>query len=158
MKTTLVMIALLMAQISFATQPFLIKESLTTARLQQSEVFLAKSSSPAFKYALPESSDKCNKYKKMKKTGLILFSVGAPVAVTGIVCMAAGVALSINNYDDSYLPLTAAGAVLFVGGLGMTGAGVPLYIIGNIKSKKYCGGTSFQLQESKSGLGVAYNF
>lgn len=157
MKTTLVMIALLMAQITFATQPFISKLA-PPAPLERSDVFVTKQASQAFKFALPQDKDKCGKFQKMKKTGLILLCVGAPVAATGIACMAAGTAIAINEGDFNSVPLTAAGAVLFVGGLGMTGAGIPLYIIGNIKSKRYCGGTSFQIQESKSGLGMAYNF
>jgi hypothetical protein len=158
MKTILVMIALLMAQVTFAANPFLTSETLSSQQLQRSEVFATQIANPDFKFALPPNSDKCHSYQKMKKTGLILFCVGAPVALTGVTCLIVGNAIAINEGDLNSVPLIAAGAVLFVGGLGMTGAGVPLYIIGKIKSKKYCGGTSFQLQESKSGLGVAYNF
>jgi hypothetical protein len=142
---------------AFATQPFEKENGTVQFNTQKSEVFASNVSTTKYNL-LVNGSEKCPKFQKLKKTGLILMCVGAPLAGVGIGLIAAGTALTINNEDVNFIPMIAVGYVSTVAGIAMTGAGVPLYIIGNIKSKKYCGGTSFQLNQSRNGIGLAYNF
>ncbi|MFN8310417.1 MAG: hypothetical protein U0T73_10685 [Chitinophagales bacterium] len=156
MKNVLLSALLLVTLCSFGETPLLLENQNHAAAMQRQLAYqqLAQSN---FNMALADANVKCGRYQKMRKTGLVLLCVGAPVCATGIAGMAAGSVLAYNG-EYAGVPLMAVGAVFFVGGLGMTGAGVPLYIIGKVKSQKYCGGTSFELQQNKNGLGLAYKF
>jgi hypothetical protein len=113
--------------------------------------------------------DRCAKAKKMKTIGIILASVGGGVFFTGIALVAIGVHDDANygyNGNTGYYggtdgsPLVAGGAVLMVLGVGGMGAGIPLAIIGSVKSHKYCGSGSERsyMQLSTKGNGLALNF
>jgi hypothetical protein len=83
-------------------------------------------------YNSKESSKGCS--KGLKSTGKILTFIGAPVFVVGSVCYVAG----ISSYDYSVMGLGYLG---MIAGAGMTGAGIPLWIIGSKKYKR-CNGTA----------------
>lgn len=142
---------------TFATQPFEKENGTVQFNTQKSEVFASNVSTTKYNLFV-NGSEKCPKFQKMKKTGLILLCVGAPLAGAGIGLFIAGFAITVNSSNTDVVPMMVGGALSTIGGLAMTGAGVPLYIIGNAKSKKYCGGTSFQINQSRNGIGLAYNF
>ena len=95
------------------------------------------------------SADKCGKYKKLKTIGIIVASVGGGLFVTGIALIAIGVHDDANYGYNAYTgyydgtdggPLIAGGAACLVFGILGAGAGIPLAVIGSVKSHKYCGG------------------
>ena len=82
-------------------------------------------------------------YTKMKRAGGILTGVGVGLTVVGISVLSN---LDYYNTTNSYGQPTskpsdpgkfAWGVASVVGGIGMMGAGIPLSIIGSIKTKKY---------------------
>lgn len=156
MKNVFVLALLFVTLFSFGEKPMLIESNWSAHNFERQQAYqqLAQSN---FNMALADANVKCGRFQKMRKTGLVLLCVGAPVCATGIAGMVAGTVLSYNG-EEAGIPLIVVGSVFCVGGLGMTGAGVPLYIIGKVKSQKYCGGTSFELQQNKNGLGLAYKF
>jgi len=79
----------------------------------------------------------------MKKTGIILAGVGLVSLVTGVAIMIANDSYgysyqSTNGYvEESGTPMGGLGfALALTGGLSM-GAGIPLYIIGKKKERKW---------------------
>ncbi len=88
------------------------------------------------------SSDKCAKFKTLKKGGIALLIGGGAVFLTGIAIY--GVA---DIYEGQYV--AALGAIATAGGITMT-------ILGSKKSKEYC--TSLNLNFHWNSIGLAYNF
>lgn len=74
------------------------------------------------------------KYTRLKKTGVGLTVAGSVFAIAGIITLS-------NAETDSYgLPIgnkALIGWLSIIGGVGMLSPGIPLAIIGSIKSKKY---------------------
>ena len=105
--------------------------------------------------------DKCQTYKSMRTAGLVMTIVGPPVFVGGVILLFSSI-FDEDYYDDD-AGLGRAGLGLLGMGTGavLTGAGVPLLIVGGIKSKKYCGAkgkSSMNLGVQKSGVGAALTF
>jgi hypothetical protein len=81
---------------------------------------------------------KAEKYSNMKTAGIVMTFGGAALTVLGISTMA-------NSGYDSYDPNASsesaskwlAGYFETLGGIALTGGGIPLWIIGSSKSKKY---------------------
>jgi hypothetical protein len=117
-------------------------------------------------FARDGGADKCEKYHKMKTAGIIVASVGGGLFITGIALVAIGIhddVNYINNGSGVYYgtnggPLIGGGAVCIVFGIGGIGAGIPLAIIGSVKSHKYCGSGRSYMELSTKGNGLALNF
>ncbi len=107
------------------------------------------------------AKDKCASYTKMKKAGLVMTIVGPIVMVGGIAMMVTGLITSDEDLDVNTGLIIGGYAGLVVGGL-TTAAGIPLLVIGNSKSKQYCGGkkrnSQLNLNSGKNGVGVALAF
>ncbi|MDO9254518.1 MAG: hypothetical protein Q7U54_03325 [Bacteroidales bacterium] len=81
---------------------------------------------------------KAEKYTNMKTAGIVMTFGGAALTVLGISTMA-------NSGYDSYDPNASsesagkwlAGYFETLGGIALTGGGIPLWIIGSSKNKKY---------------------
>jgi hypothetical protein len=81
---------------------------------------------------------KAEKYSNMKTAGIVMTFGGAALTVLGISTMA-------NSGYDSYDPNASsesagkwlAGYFETLGGITLTGGGIPLWIIGSSKNKKY---------------------
>lgn len=122
---------------------------------------LNKSASYADYAAAAQASDaKCGKYKKLKTVGIILSAVGGGLIVTGAVM--AGVAVHnavAGNGSVNNVGLAAGGYVMVVFGVFSAGAGIPLAVIGSVKQKKYCSGSSsLELHSGENGTGLALKF
>lgn len=84
-------------------------------------------------------SSKYYKYKNMKTVGMVLTGTGLVLGIVGISKM--------SNAPQTYNPSTGqtvatgpdaeTGAWMFLLSVPMVGAGVPLAIVGSVKSKKY---------------------
>ncbi len=80
--------------------------------------------------------------KALKKTGLILMGVGIVSLFTGIAIMVSHDSYgysyqNTNGYvEESGTPMVGLGFVLALTGGLSTGAGIPLFIIGNKKQKR----------------------
>lgn len=82
---------------------------------------------------------KADKFKRMKSIGSVLLVAGAVIGGVGLG--------KLENAPTTYNPNTgqttyttnegALGALMFTGGLGMVGAGIPLTIIGTKKYRQY---------------------
>lgn len=107
------------------------------------------------------AKDKCKTYKSMRTAGLIMTIVGPPVFIGGVVLMIS--TILDDDYYDNGEGLGRAGLGLLGMGTGvvLSGAGVPLLVIGSVKSKKYCNNnvrSSMNLGIQKSGVGAALTF
>jgi hypothetical protein len=86
---------------------------------------------------------KVDKYTRMKSTGIVMIVAGTVATVVGISNMSsAKYTTSTNPYTGAPQrttsdPSAVTGALLFLGGTGLLGAGIPLTIIGSKKSKQY---------------------
>ena len=86
--------------------------------------------------------EKCNTYRNMKIAGIVLSAVGGGLIVSGSIIR--GMAYrqntdgTITNYDYNNA-MAGGGAMIGVGVMSL-GAGIPLAIIGSIKTHKYCYG------------------
>jgi len=83
--------------------------------------------------------DKCRTYTKMKKAGLVMTIVGPIVMVGGVAMMLTGILTSDEELDVN-TGLVVGGYVGIVAGALTTAGGIPLLIVGNVKSKQYCNG------------------
>ncbi len=110
--------------------------------------------------AAASSDAKCGKYKKMKMVGIILSGVGGGLIVTGAVLIGVSVHnIATGNGTLNNLGLAGGGYACVVFGVLSTGAGIPLAVIGSVKQKKYCSGTStLMLHSGENGTGLALNF
>lgn len=105
--------------------------------------------------------DKCRTYTKMKKAGLVMTIVGPIVMVGGVAMMLTGILTSDEELDVN-TGLVVGGYVGIVAGALTTAGGIPLLIVGNVKSKQYCNGkkrsSQLNLNSGKNGVGVALAF
>ncbi|HOZ83936.1 MAG TPA: hypothetical protein PK191_00510 [Niabella sp.] len=109
--------------------------------------------------------EKYRRFRKMRTGGIVLTSMGA-----GLIFVGAALIQSANNdsyytdYDDDYYyhiedsdGKIIGGALCIGAGVLSMGGGITMWIIGNNKMKKY-GGGSVTLKNTKSGVGLVYNF
>ena len=106
--------------------------------------------------------DKCKTYKSMRTAGLIMTIAGSAVFAGGIALLIT-TAFDEDTYDndDHVEGKVVLGVASIIGG-GLTGtAGIPLMIIGGIKSKKYCSEkdkTSMNIGTQRNGVGASLTF
>lgn len=104
------------------------------------------------------AKDKCKSYTSMKKVGTVLTIVGPVVFAGGVASLIVGVIRSEED-EDQGLGLAGIGLLGMGSGFVLTGAGVPLMIVGRIKSRQYCGkSSSMIIQSGKNGVGAALVF
>ena len=106
--------------------------------------------------------NKCEAYHRMKIAGIVLSAVGGGMIITGAVLTATANPAYVNGsitYDD-YVARTRAGTAVLGVGIAALGAGIPLAIIGSIKTNKYCRGgrATLNLQSGNNGTGLAVVF
>ena len=97
----------------------------------------------------------------MKTAGMVMTFGGAAIGAGGMILFATflddflNVDLSeeFNDADKFYL-----GAVGMVLGYATMSGGLVMWTIGNKKIKRYCGGSSLQIQKNKDGIGFALTF
>lgn len=112
----------------------------------------------------------CDKHLGMKAAGIVLTSLGGGLCAAGIGILAASnTGMIPNGNDNGYYrgttPVRAGGAAaITIGGLSL-GAGIPLVVIGSVKSKRTCGTfdpgrdkTNLELHSGENGMGLAVNF
>lgn len=105
---------------------------------------MGNSKSEAYHYEGEHAIDKCNSYRKMKIAGIILSAVGGGMIVTGAIMRGTAVARNTNGditYNDYWGLMNGGGAMVGLGVLS-AGAGIPLAIIGSVKTRRYCRGGS----------------
>ena len=110
---------------------------------------------------MADADTKCRRFKTMRNIGIGLICAGPAAFVTGI-------ALVVVGYSDAYkngggyhtVGIVGGGAVLMTFGILMTGAGIPLTIIGSKKSKQWCNQSTGELKMNVkgNGIGFAYRF
>ncbi|MFT3702936.1 MAG: hypothetical protein QM802_11220 [Agriterribacter sp.] len=101
------------------------------------------------------------RFKRMRNTGIVLAGAGVGLLATGAVLISSGSKEQDDYYyGDSGLSSgdgkVLGGIVCVIFGLGMEGAGIPLWAIGSRKMKQY--GNGLKLQPAKNGLSLAYSF
>lgn len=107
---------------------------------------------------------KYSKGDRMRKTGIGLTIGGGVLTVIGISMLSsANFTSTTNQYGQQQYssndPNAQSGALCLLGGIGMLGAGVPLWIVGAHKVKKYKPtGLSLNLNPAPRGLGVSLRF
>jgi hypothetical protein len=107
---------------------------------------------------------KAEKYSNMKTAGMVLTFGGAALTVLGISTMAnSGYdANNPNYYNSDEESKFALGYLAALGGVAITGGGIPLWIIGASKSKKYMNmyrNVSLNLKpDAGHMLNLTYNF
>jgi hypothetical protein len=79
---------------------------------------------------------KVEKYRKMRNVGVVMLVSGVVAAGVGISKISNSTSTQVNGVY-TYDPQTTVGAVLFIGGGCLAGAGVPLSIVGAVKTRKY---------------------
>ncbi len=85
---------------------------------------------------------KIEKYNRMKTAGLIMIVAGGAMTALGVSKMIKDPYTSSTYSNGSQSTTTinqngVEGQLLFLGGAGLLGAGIPLFIIGSKKSKQY---------------------
>lgn len=140
-------------------------EASITTRTNQSVV----RKSPAVAEYRDFTSEACYKYSGMKTTGIVLTSIGGVALATGIGILAASNSGAIHNGNDGgyyrgTTPLRAGGAAaVTIGGISL-GAGIPLIVVGSVKSKRICvydpghGDAYLELHTGENGTGLAMKF
>ena len=105
------------------------------------------------------AKDKCGTYKGMRTAGIVMTIAGPVMFVGGVVLLISGLADDLDS-DEDQIGRAGFGLASMATGIIVTGAGVPLMIIGGIKAKKYCPGgrTSMSLGTQKNGVGAALTF
>ena len=81
--------------------------------------------------------DKCTAFTKMKKAGTIMTVFGSIALISGFIA-----SNSDADFQNGGYFLSDADIISFLGftsGVLLTGAGIPLMIVGIVKSKNYCG-------------------
>ena len=116
-------------------------------------------------YAMRGERGSCERYRHMKVAGIVLASVGGGALILGAVMVNVGTADAYNNgfHTNSDWGLIAGGAFFVVGGTACLAAGIPLAIVGAVKSRKTCGGSNrggaqLILNAGRNGSGLALNF
>jgi hypothetical protein len=78
------------------------------------------------------------KYKKMKATGLVLAIGGGVLGIVGISKLSnAPTTTTSTGQVVATGDQATTGALMFLASIPMVGAGIPLSIVGHVKSKKY---------------------
>lgn len=98
-------------------------------------------------YSQEELSSRLRKSLRMKHTGQTLTVVGIVLEVVGIVLYVKGTMEEFDeiyddDYDfdedyDEYNSSSIVGSLFTIGGTACLGTGIPLWIVGNIKSNRY---------------------
>ena len=107
---------------------------------------------------------KYSKGERMRKSGIGLTIGGGVLTVIGISLLSsANITSTTNQYGQQQYssndPNAQSGALCLLGGIGMLGAGIPLWIVGAHKAKKYKPtGLSLNLNTAPRGLGVSLRF
>ncbi len=102
--------------------------------------------------------DRCKKYTNLKEVGTVMTVVGVLSFVVGII------AFNNAEAEDSFLFSTqeSLGLLGMGAGIGLTGAGVPIMVVGIVKSNQYCGkdgsAPRLILKSSGNGAGLALTF
>lgn len=110
-------------------------------------------------------AQKVVKYKRMKTIGPVMTVAGAILVVVGISNMMSA-EYQTNPYTmqrTSNDSKAASGSLMFIGGAGLIGGGIPLTIIGAKKSKKWqskLDGLTFnyKLAPNQQGFTLSYKF
>jgi hypothetical protein len=108
----------------------------------------------------------CSRYHKMKVAGIVLSAVGGGLFITGATMVAVdnrNTYLYGEGYYGPYHPLRNGGGAMIATGALCMGAGIPLAIIGAVKTRRYCGAaaiprSSLDLHSGMNGTGLALNF
>ena len=113
---------------------------------------------------------KLARYSKMKKNGTRLAAAGVGLTLAGIWMTAA------SGYDPLYngypfgigvslpdKPLETAGVISLLSGVGMMGSGVPLGIIGSVKSRRYeerlkTISLNMRISQQRAAVGLTFTF
>ena len=113
-------------------------------------------------------AQKIEKYKRMKTTGILMAAAGTILVVAGISNLASvdytgSSSSSSSSSGPANDPKYTSGILMFYGGVGLMGGGIPLTIIGSKQSKKWQrrldGLTfNFKLTPNQQGLALAYKF
>ena len=123
----------------------------------------------------PLSSDKLfyaqkvEKYKRMKTTGGLMIAAGTVLAIVGISNLSSVTYTTTTNQygqqqtTSSDPAKSTAGALMFIGGAGLLGGGIPLTIVGSKNTKKYqrkLDALTFNLNlaPNQQGLTLCYRF
>ena len=111
---------------------------------------------------------KAEKYRKMKRTGMVLAVTGSALTVVGFVTLVnATLTETMNGGWSSTSPNTTRyrtfGAVSFLLGLGGMGSGFPLWAVGAHNQRKYKHrldslSLDFKVAPQSSGLALTYRF
>lgn len=128
-------------------------EQRTTASL------VMKKTVPVATVMAADPDTKCRRFKTMRNAGIGLLCAGPAAFVSGV-------ALVIIGSGDAYynggglrtVGIVGGGAVLMVFGILMTGAGIPLTIIGSKKSKQWCNQSTGELKMNVKGNGVGFAY
>ena len=109
--------------------------------------------------------NKCDKSKKMKKTGYILLISGTTAIIGGFVAFGSGISKSEKYGNDPQVKNDGSG--LIIGGLSMVLLGtisdcvsMPFIVKGIMRSRQYCENSksSLNLISSNNGIGLQYQF
>ena len=112
-------------------------------------------------------AQKVEKFKRMKTTGILMAGAGTILAIVGISNLASvdytGSSSSSSSGGPANDPKYTSGILMFYGGVGLMGGGIPLAIIGSKKAKKYerklDGLTlNLNLNPKQQGLALCYRF
>ena len=171
MKTlTLCLMTTFCAFFSFAQSQN--NQSINTFPHRQSQLFLNSDraqlasienfESVDYSFRRENISNRCERAKKMRTTGIILASVGGASLITGISLIAIATNDVLNNNSTNFndAGFYVGGVLFIIAGVGCSGAGIPLAIIGSKKAKKYCGQSkeSSYMQLSTKGTSLALSF
>lgn len=160
-------ITLLMIACFFAVTSFAQSEPMTTTNTQTASILKINKEQQTTKIAYREYTvSDCSRYHKMKVAGIVLSAVGGGLFITG----ATMVAVDNRNtylYGESYYgpfhPLRNGGGAMIATGALCVGAGIPLAVIGAVKTRRYCGAaaiprSSLDFHTGSNGTGLALNF
>jgi len=114
------------------------------------------------KRSISFNEEKYQKFRRMRKGGIILTAVGAGLITGGLILLET--TDSYDHYENGHHIYSDDDDANIVGGvvcvaLGTlsTGGGITMWVIGNNKMKKY-GGGQISVQPGKNGVGLAYRF
>lgn len=101
-------------------------------------------------------SDKCAGYKRMRKAGTVFVFVGSGIVLGGTLLF---VGSKIDGESDE--ALSKAGRILASVGGVVLAIGIPLKIVGSVKSRQYCvddANSMLELNLTPNGLAMNYQF
>ena len=112
-------------------------------------------------------AQKTEKFKRMKTTGILMAGAGTILAIVGISNLASvdytGSSYSSSSGGPANDPKYASGILMFYGGVGLLGGGIPLAVIGSKQAKKYqrkldALTLNLNLNPKQQGLALSYKF